>query len=391
MRFPAVAFLVILSGALAWASWAAVRPLPAAHPAVVVVSLDPAEAMARARSERRAEAVDAAIAAAMLERGVTRGDVRFETRTAGHANLAVDVLGETSPLAAAIAAKVQGIDGAAALREVRGDHERVGVTLDGREVASLDLYPTIVPAAPDNGGRPRIAIVIDDIGYAKAPVEKLLSISHNLTFSVLPQGPYAAELADEIHARGAEVMLHLPMEPEGNPGGLSREGMLLHDMPAAILKAKVGDALAKVPHVDGVNNHMGSRLTADEPAMKAVMEELASRKLFFLDSRTSAQTVAYRAARAAGMRAIERDVFLDDVAEIGPILKQIDELEARAKKRGVAIAIGHPYPATLAAIAQAVPTLIDHGLEIVPARDLARRDATAAPASLTPPPTSGTP
>ena len=289
--------------------------------------------------------------------------------------------------AQAIEKSVRSVDGASVTRDPRGDHDRVAVLLDGAELASIDLYPTIVPTAPDNGGRPRVAIVIDDVGYAKQPIEKLLAISHNITFSVLPQAPLAAELADEIHKRGAEVMLHLPMEPEGSPGGLSREGMLMHDMPAAILAQKVEDALGKIPHVDGVNNHMGSRLTADEGAMKTVMEVLVGKKLFFLDSRTSPQTVAYRAARAAGLRALERDVFLDDVAEIGPILKQIEELEARAKKRGIAVAIGHPYPATVAAIAQAIPSLIDHGLEIVPARELARVEAV----SLTPPPTSGTP
>lgn len=393
MRLPGIAFLGALVVALLWASWAAFRPIApvaAAPPRAVV---DPAAELARARGVRHAEAVDAAIAAAMLDRGVTRGDVRFETRTpAGpsglsHAELAVDVLGATAPLAEAIAARASAVDGAVASHEARGDHERVAVSIDGVEVAALDLYPTVIPPLPDNGGRPRIAIVIDDVGYAKAPIDKLLAVSRNITFSVLPYGPMTSELADAIHKRGAEVMLHLPMEPEGTPGGLSHQGMLMHDMSSAALRMKTAEALALVPHADGVNNHMGSRLTADEGAMKAVMEELTGRKLFFLDSRTSPQTVAFRAARAAGLRALERDVFLDDVAEIGPILKQIDELEARAKKRGFAVAIGHPYPATVAAIVQAVPTLIDRGFEIVPARELAGK----APVSLTPPPASGTP
>jgi uncharacterized protein len=391
VRLSGLAFLLILSAALCWASWAAFRPEARAAVPSPTPTVDPEVELARMRAGKRADAVDAAVALALLEHGATRGDVRFETRDppgpAGfpHAELAIDVLGPADPLADAIAGRVQSQDGVSVQREPHGkDSTRVAISIDGTETTVLDLYPALIDPLPDNGGRPRVAIVIDDIGYARPPVEKFLAISKNLTFSVLPFAPDAAELAELIHSKGAEVMLHLPMEPDRGPA-VSKDGMLMHDMSAEELTRRTLEAIERVPHADGVNNHMGSRLTADAVAMKTVMAVLAGKNLFFLDSRTSPQTVAYREARAAGLPALERDVFLDDVAEIGPVLKQVAELEARAKKRGMAVAIGHPYPATITAMAQAVPSLIDDGFEIVSVHDLVR----ASP--LTPLSASGTP
>lgn len=393
MRLSGALFLCALIAALAWASREAFRPIAAASAAPAIAAIDPAAQLARARSARRAEAVVDAVTTVLEEQGVTRGDVRSEaTAAAGEAGfprteLAVDVPGAAAPVADALAGKVGVLDGAAVARERRpGGVQHLSMRLDGEEVMSIDLYAAPLPEPPPElEGRPRVAIVIDDLGYNAGAVEKLLALSHNLTYSVLPNAPSSREVADAVHAKGAEVILHLPMEPVGDKK-ISHEGMLLHDMPPAILRQKTDDALLAVPGADGVNNHMGSLLTADEKAMNVVMSELAGKNLFFLDSRTTPQTVAFRAARAAGLPALERDVFLDDVAEIGPILKQLSELEARAKKRGFAVAIGHPYPATIAALEQGIPQLIDDGIEIVPARDLAAR-----PAALTEDTASGNP
>jgi len=394
VRVPGVAFLAVMLVALAVASWAAFRPMePSAAAHAAISPVDPEAELARARAARRSDAIASTITTVLLEHGVTRGDVRSESigepAPSGFARteLAVDVPGASGPVAEDLQKRIGALDGAVVSREPvdATGRQHLSVRLDGEEVAVIDLYAAPLPEPPPElSGRPRVAIVIDDLGWSKESAEKLLAISHNLTYSIIPTAPFATDVADIVHAKGAEVMLHLPMEPEGHPGGLSREGMLMHDMPAAILKAKVDEALLKVPYADGVNNHMGSLLTADEKAMTVVMGELATRDVFFLDSRTTPKTVAFRLARAAGMRAVERDVFLDDVAEIGPVLKQIEELEAHAKKHGSAVAIGHPYPATIAALNQAIPELIDHGLEIVPARDLAA-------AALTPREARGTP
>jgi uncharacterized protein len=161
------------------------------------------------------------------------------------------------------------------------------------------------------------------------------------------------------------------MQPEGEPGGFSREGMLLESMDAAALRALVASGLDKVPHASGVNNHMGSVLTARADPMRIVMEELAGRRLFFLDSRTTAKTVAYRLAREAGVPSAERDVFLDDVAEKKAIAAQLARLETLATRHGSAIAIGHPYPETVEALLAWLPGLEDEGFELVPASRLA--------------------
>lgn len=334
--------------------------------------------LATARATRRADAVLGAIATALVEQGVVGGDLRFETLDPALApgafpssRLAVDAPGEAAPLADAISAALANVEGATVSRATSETTERLRISLDGAEVSSIEIHSARVAAPPD--AKPRIAIVIDDVGYAEGPVRELLAISDRLTFSVLPYAPNSGELAEEIHRSGAEVMLHLPMEPDGKPGGFSREGMLLSTMPPSILRDRVSEALRKIPHVRGVNNHMGSKLTALPAPMHVVMDELASRRLFFLDSRTTADTVALKAARKAGVPSAERDVFLDDTATVDAILAQVGELERRAKRRGSGIAIGHPYPETIRALQKAVPRLLERGFEIVPASELVVR------------------
>lgn len=369
--------------ALVWGMGAALRPLPGdrltSANAASLPAPDPEAILRAARVARSAEKVSAAIAEALLERGVTRGDVRYETQTPPakpdgfpRTEMAVDVREASAPLAELLEARMGAVEDATVVRApVKGaaGAERVSVRIGGAEVAVVEIHPLKV-VTPESG-KPRIAIVIDDVGYTEDRVRELLAASDKITFAVLPYGPHVKTLADELHAAGAEVMLHLPMEPHGEPGGLSREGMLMSSMPEEILRSRIADALLAVPHVSGVNNHMGSRLTAEEPAMKVVMTEMKKRGLFFLDSRTSPDTVAYRAARAGGVRALERDVFLDDVAEVSAILEQVKVLRARATARGSAVAIGHPYPETVRALKIAIPALLRDGFEIVPASTLA--------------------
>lgn len=383
--FPAVFFLFIASLALVWGGWAAFRP-EAASPAGSEAGggprpADPEEMLRRNRALKGAEEVGAALARVLDEQGVSRGDIRYETRRDApgspipRTEMAIDVRGEAGAVASALAEALGALGSVQVERRPHrasdGGAERLSVRRDGAELYALELFP--IQSVPSEKSKPRIAIVIDDIGYTKERVHELLALSNRLTFAVLPYGPYVVELAGEIHARGAEVMLHMPMEPRGKPGGLSREGMLLDSMPEEILRTRLAEALLKVPHATGVNNHMGSHLTTRREAMDVVMDELVRRDLLFVDSRTSVETVAYRAARDRGVRAVERDVFLDDVAEVGAILVQIEQLEARARKRGSALAIGHPYPATVRALQIAVPRMLERGFEIVPASELAGR------------------
>ena len=220
-----------------------------------------------------------------------------------------------------------------------------------------------VTSAPATGG-PRIAIVIDDLGRDETEVEEIERFDVPITYSVLPYEEDTGAVVAELTARGEEMLCHLPMEPEGqgDPG----PGALLESMSEEELVVATDRALAAVPGAVGVNNHMGSVLSADPRTMRPVLARLAKKHLFFLDSRTSAKSVGYRLAIELGVPAAERQVFLDDVEEPAAIRAQFARLLALARKKGAAIAIGHPHPNTLAVLADEIPKAVAAGFEIVP-------------------------
>jgi uncharacterized protein len=217
---------------------------------------------------------------------------------------------------------------------------------------------------------PRLAIIIDDLGYDRSAADAVLALGFPLTVSVLPHLPLSSELAEEAQRRGDQVMLHLPMESEAN--GAKREDIELRvGMNAAQVDATLAGMLETVPYAAGVNNHQGSRATADPALMQALMPALHQRGLFFVDSRTDAKTVAYDMAERAGVPAASRKVFLDDIASREAILKQLDLAARDAQRDGFSIAIGHPRAATIAALAEGVPPLEARGIHLVFASELA--------------------
>jgi uncharacterized protein len=230
------------------------------------------------------------------------------------------------------------------------------------------------PLAPRPAGNPRLAIILDDMGHDRAAADSLLALPFPLTISVLPHLPLSAEVAEEAHRRGDEILLHLPMEPEaegGNSEGVTPEEIELRvGMNPEQVSSTLEGMLETVPHASGVNNHQGSRATADLPLMQDLMAALRERKLFFIDSRTTAATVAYDAAERAGVPATSRKVFLDDTPTKEAILAQLQLAARDAARDGSAIAIGHPHPATIAALAQGVPELEARGIRLVFASDL---------------------
>jgi len=217
----------------------------------------------------------------------------------------------------------------------------------------------------------RAAILIDDLGMDLGPARELLHLPCSLTFSVLPRLHHSTEVAEEAHGSGREVMLHLPMQPEG---GTARPGPgeIQVGMSAAEAAATIERDLDSVPYAAGVNNHMGSRATADVPLMAAVMTALAQRGLYFVDSRTTAATVALEAARRQGIPAFYRSVFLDDVETVDYTLGQLGKFRRLVGEQGVALAIGHPYPTTLAALARFCPEFERDDIALVPASQLVR-------------------
>jgi polysaccharide deacetylase 2 family uncharacterized protein YibQ len=230
---------------------------------------------------------------------------------------------------------------------------------------AIALLVLLLLGVAASAGQPRVAIIIDDLGHDLELGRAAVELPAPLTYSVLPMRPYSHTLARLAHANGKEVMLHLPMQATG--GQLLGPGGLHEDMGRGHLAAVLREGLAGVPHVAGVNNHMGSYLTRRAEPMRWVMRELrCAGELYFVDSRTDVRTIARRQARAAGLANGQRDVFLDNLPDPDYVRGQLRKLVARARQRGYAIAIGHPRPVTLAVLTEQLPLLAAAGIDVVP-------------------------
>jgi len=200
--------------------------------------------------------------------------------------------------------------------------------------------------------RGRIALIIDDIGYDLHVERKLLALPFPMAISVLPQSPHAKRAAILAHEDGRVVMLHLPMEPSNPTLRRHLDGSFLRlTMSSSELQKKFTAGLLRVPFVRGVNNHMGSLLTANRNAMRAVMASCRSRGLFFVDSRTGAKSVAAQEAKKAGLRWASRRVFLDHIDDSAAIARAWHHALLIADHRGSCVVIGHPRRKTLAFLA----------------------------------------
>lgn len=250
--------------------------------------------------------------------------------------------------------------GTARARDVRPVQERYEpeAVTEARE----SEVEVVAEPAPAEGGR--VALVIDDLGRSVEDLDTLRDLDVPISYAVLPFEEQTPQVASELRRRGAEILLHLPMEPAGakDPGpGALRLGMTPEQLRQATLAA-----LQEVPGAVGVNNHMGSGLSADERSMSTILGVIGARGLFFLDSRTSAQSVGYRVAARLGLPAAERQVFLDPDPSPDAIRHQFHRLLGLARTRGAAVAIGHPLPETLAVLAEEVPKAKALGYEFVP-------------------------
>ena len=211
---------------------------------------------------------------------------------------------------------------------------------------------------------PELAIILDDLGSDPAAAEAIFALPYPLTISVLPNHEHSAEIANEALRRGYQVMLHLPMQSVANEKPETQE---LHPgMPVAGIATTVEQFLDTVPGALGVNNHQGSQATADSQLMSGLMPVLSDHHLYYVDSRTTAATVAYDTARNFGVRSAYRNVpFLDDVPELAAVRKQIELALRVAHEKGEAIAIGHPHPATLKALKEVLPQAQVEGVRLV--------------------------
>nr|WP_240919483.1 divergent polysaccharide deacetylase family protein [Pseudomonas otitidis] len=219
--------------------------------------------------------------------------------------------------------------------------------------------PSAKPTAPASQPRPRLALIIDDLGQTPERDRRVLALPATVALAIIPETPHATDLARRAHDARRTVMLHLPMDPAGGPFAWHP------DLPEAELARRLDAAFAAVPYSQGVNNHMGSRMTAQPEAMAWLMRRLQADHRFFVDSRTSAATVAAAEAQKAGLASLSRDVFLDDDQHPEAIARQFEAALSLARKQGTAVMIGHPHPATLALLERELPRLAERGFELV--------------------------
>jgi len=218
---------------------------------------------------------------------------------------------------------------------------------------------------------PVVAIIIDDCGNNLVKDEQFLGLPAPLTFAILPLTAHGREIAYEAASIGKPIMLHLPMQPESsehNPG----PGAITTGMSDAQIAAQVEQDLSSLPPVPGANNHMGSKGTADPRVMRAVLAVLKQRRLFFIDSETTNESIGAQLARTMGLQTAARDVFLDDEVSEPAIEAQMRDAAKIARQRGQAIAIGHPFPETALALAKMIPKMQSEGVEFVAAETLVK-------------------
>ena len=235
--------------------------------------------------------------------------------------------------------------------------------------------PVTPPAAPEPERvpetvvkppvRPRLAIIIDDMGPDIKKLKELLEVGGQITIAVMPNMRDSGKISNLANSRGLDVIVHMPMEPrelmEHNPG----DGALLVAMSPAEIRAKMESGMKTVPDAIGLNNHMGSKFTEDAGGMREVLSVVKKKDMLFIDSRTTPNSVAGRVARELGVPSADRNVFLDNTRDVEYIKRQLMEAVKQARRSGKAIAIGHPYPETIRALREAVPALAADGVDVV--------------------------
>lgn len=214
----------------------------------------------------------------------------------------------------------------------------------------LESIPMKLPKPQPKG--PKMAVVIDDIGEDFGVLKGLIKLKIPLTFAVWPHASHTRASVELIVQKRRDLIIHFPMEPRGYPTVNPGDDALFVAMDSNAIKKQVAANLQVIPEAIGVNNHMGSRFTADRQGMTLALKAFKHKGLFFLDSLTSTKSVGRSTAKSVGIPFYERDIFLDNVKDVNAIIHQLKKAERVAAKKGYAIAIGHPYKETLAALRQ---------------------------------------
>ena len=218
---------------------------------------------------------------------------------------------------------------------------------------------------------PKVAFIIDDLGYETEIAKKILELEFPITLSILPFLKYSKYIAEEGKKNNKEIMLHLPMEPNNSsvdPGPKAIKSYMSEEE----IRQYVRECIFNFPYVLGLNNHMGSKITEDREIMKIILEEIKRYNLFFIDSMTSKNSIAYQVAEEMGVKTAKRSVFLDNENDMEYIKGQMLEVQKIALREGEAIAIGHDRINTFYLLKRMIPELIRAGIEIVPVSELVK-------------------
>jgi len=216
-----------------------------------------------------------------------------------------------------------------------------------------------------------IVLILDDVGFDHQPLDSAMAIDPNVNFAVLPNGRRSIEFASTLHARGFELLCHLPMEPEGFPRISPGDGAVLTTMSDAQIATATRANIESIRFARGVNNHMGSRATADRRVMTDVLGALP-KGMYFIDSKTTGNSIAGPLARTMRVKTASRNVFLDDVQDVASIRRQLADLAEVASTRGVSVGIGHMYPSTIQVLTEDAPKLRAEGFRFVRASAVVR-------------------
>lgn len=239
-------------------------------------------------------------------------------------------------------------------------------------ILTVALVPCLANA---EAARPRIAIIIDDLGYERTAGERAIKLPGPLAYAVLPGTPRSAYLAEKANADGKEVLLHLPLQAQ-KAQEQEEPGSLLLDMSRAQFRATLQQNMQLVPHISGINTHRGSLLTRHPGHMDWLMDEMIDRgDLYFVDSYTTAESIALQIARERGIPSMKRDVFLDPDPLPETVSREFERLKNIARQQGFAVGIGHPYPATLDFLETALPELGNEGYDLVGIGELIAAEA----------------
>jgi polysaccharide deacetylase 2 family uncharacterized protein YibQ len=252
-----------------------------------------------------------------------------------------------------------------------GDLAVLSITVFNLPTHRLKLHLRTANTTKKIAKLPRVAFIIDDIGYDSAIADAFMGLKIPVCLSVLPDTPYSKEIAQNIVKRKKEMLLHLPMEPKGYPGINPGQDALMLNMDRETIQKIVREDIKKLPGLKGVNHHMGSLFSEDYIRMKYVLDEIKKHDLYYIDSRTTNLTVAFKVAKALGIPAAEKSLFIDNDLNEKTLVYQMERLLGIARNRGEAIGIGHPHLETLNILKKYTEQLMKE-FEVVPVSELVR-------------------